>query len=51
MESAEIARTRAAVEFLGEETIRRPALYAGARDPSSGADAQTGLLAYLGRRA
>lgn len=51
IELAEVARMRAAVEFLGEQTIRRPGLYGAALTPPTGADAQTKLLAYLGRRA
>lgn len=51
IEPAEVARTRAAVEYLGEDTLRQPGLYSGALTPPLGADAQTELLAYLGRRA
>lgn len=51
IDPAELARTKAAVESLGEDTIRNPGLYADALTPPVGADAQTEFLAYLGRKA
>jgi uncharacterized protein (TIGR03086 family) len=51
LDPAEVASMRAAVDAIGMEKLRRFGLYSSALIPPSGADAQTELLAYLGRRA
>jgi uncharacterized protein (TIGR03086 family) len=50
MDAAEVARVQAQVERFGD-ALRGPGAFKDAVEPPEGADAQTRLLAFLGRRA
>ncbi len=51
IDPAEISRASAALDAVPENVMRMPGVFAPALEPPAGADEQTRLLAFLGRKA